>query len=240
MWNLANLGQNLQRFDALPPERQDAVIAGFEAQESAEGERGPWAAATAAALKDRRAGHPPDLGVDNVLVRCLSEANPFLREVAAFAANFWPMNDSVEDALVARLDDRGEGEDQLAELQQGAKNAVVAFRPNGGLGIRYQAAVALARHGSNKAPLDLLAEMLDESTQMDLHRVRSTKDGHEAPDRAAAYADMENALNALVELHRKNSRVNLTPLETPLEKLKDSPNPDIRREAERTRAALAL
>jgi len=239
LWNLANLGQNLKRFDGLSPERQEAVVDGFEAQASAEGDRGPWAAQSAAALRERRAGHLQALGVDDVLVRCMGDTNPFLREVAAFAANFWPGTASVEEALVARLDDRGAGEEQLAELYQGAKNAVVAYRPNEGLGIRYQAAVALARQGSDKAPLGLLAEMLDESAQMDAHRVRLTKDGHEAPDKAAAYADMENALNAVVELHHKNPRVNMAPLETPLEKLKDSANPDIRREAERTREAFA-
>ncbi len=237
-WALANLGDNLTRFDRLSPDRQEVVLAGFQQEAVGQGSRAARAATALACLQDRRAGKPNALGVDAVLVRCSADGNPFLREMAVFALNFWDGPD-VEEALVARLDDRGAGEGQLAALHEGAKNAVVAYRPNEGLGIRYQAAVALARHGSDRAPIDLLGEMLDESAQMDAHRVRSIKDGHETPDQAAAYADMENALNAVVELHHKNSRVNLTPLETALEKLKDSPNPDIRRQAEHTRQELA-
>jgi hypothetical protein len=230
LWSLANLGENLKRFDALSPERQEAVIAGFEERSATD---------LATYLKERRSGHPSSLGVDEVLVRCMSDSNPFLREVAVFATNFWPGGEAVETALVERLDDKGAGEEQLAALHQGAKEAVVEFRANEGLGIRYQAAVALARRGSARAPLGLLAEMLDESAMMDAHRVRSTKSGQEAPDKAAAYADMENALKAIVELHHKNPALNLASLETPLEKLKDSSNPEIRREAEQTREALA-
>jgi hypothetical protein len=238
LWALANLGQNLKRFDALSPERRQAVIAGFEGQAGAEGERGQWAKASAAYLKERQEGRDTSLGVDTVLVRCMSDSNPFLREVAVFATNFWPGGTDVEDALVARLNDKGAGEDQLAESLEGAKNLVVQFRKNEGLGIRYQAVVALARRGSSQTPLDVLAEMLDESKQMELHKVRLTKDGRESVDPAAAYGEMENALKAIVELHHKNTSMNLTVLETPLEKLSKSDNPQIRQEAEQTREAL--
>ena len=162
-----------------------------------------------------------------------------MREVAVFATNFWPGGSDVEAALVERLGDKGEGEDQLASSLEGAKNLVVQFRKNEGLGIRYQATVALARRGSSQTPLDVLAEMLDESKQMELHKVRLTKDDRETVDPAAAYGEMENALKAIVELHRKNSSVNLTVLETPLEKLTKSDNAQIRQEAEQTREALS-
>lgn len=238
LWSLANLGQNLKRFDGLPAERQEAVIAGFEEQASAEGERGLWAKETAAYLKDRRAGRAPALGVDEVLVRCAEDGNPVLRLFAVFATNFWPGGDAVEEALLARLGDKGEGEDQIAALHEGAKNLVVEYRKNEGLGIRYQAAVALARRGSAQAPLDVLGEMLDESVQLEKHRVRSAKDGREAPDKVATYGDMENALKAIAELHRKNPRVNLAALDTAIDKLKRSDNPAVRKEAERTREAL--
>ena len=110
------------------------------------------------------------------------------------------------------------------------------------LEIRYNAIRALAYRGSDamKDPerLDVLAEMLDEPKQMELHKVRLTKDGRETVDPAAAYGEMENALKAIVELHRKNTSMNLTVLETPLEKLSKSDNPQIRQEAERTREEL--
>lgn len=49
---------------------------------------------------------------------------------------------------------------------------------------------------------------------------------------------MQTALRAVAELHRKNSSVNLSSLDTAIDKLKQSANPAVRKEAERTRAAL--
>ena len=121
LWALANLGDNLTRFDKLSPDRQEAVLAGFEQEAAGEGDRAAWAAAALACLQDRKAGKPNSLGVDEVLVRCSADANPFLREIAVFALNFWDGPD-VEDALVARLDDRGEGEELLADFAEGDKN----------------------------------------------------------------------------------------------------------------------
>src|SRR5262249_43927795 len=119
LWALANLGQNLKRFDGLTYERQQTILAGFEEQSSAEGERGRWARESATYLKDRQAGHVSVLGVDEVLLYCMTNSNPFVRQVAVFATNFWPSGDDIEAALVARLDDKGEGEDQLAESLEG-------------------------------------------------------------------------------------------------------------------------
>jgi len=238
VWGLTNLGENLKGFDPLSEERQEAVIAGFEEQASAEGERGQWAKEAAAYLKERRAGRPSALGVDAVLVRCLGDGNPVVRWHAVFATNFWPGGEAVEEALVERLSDRGEGEDQLSAFREEAKNLAFEYRNDEGLGIRYQAAVALARRGSAKAPLDVLGEMLDESTQMEKHRVRSAKDGREGPDKTATYGEMENALKAIAELHRRNPGVNLSTLDAAIDKLKDSANPAIRKEAENTREAL--
>jgi hypothetical protein len=168
----------------------------------------------------------------------MADGNPVVRRHAVFATNFWPGGEAVEEALLARLNDHGEGEEQLNTFREEAKNLAFEYRNDEGLGIRYQAAVALARRGSDRAPLEVLAEMLDEATQLEKHRVRSTKDGREGPDKAATYGEMENALKAIAELHRRNPRMNLSALDTPLAKLNDCDNPAIRQEAERTREAL--
>jgi hypothetical protein len=239
VWALANLGENLTRFDKLTPERQQAVLAGFEEEAAGEGDRAKWAGAALACLKDRAAGKANSLGVDEALVKCSGDPNPFLREIAVFALNFWD-GPGVEDALVERLDDRGQGEELLADFAEGDKNRDARqFTKTPGLRIRYNAAIALARRGSSKTPIDLLGQMLDESEQLDQNRLRSRKDGHESADEATAYDSVSAALQAVAELHRKNPSVNLAALDSAIDKLKDhSANMGVRKEAERTRAAL--
>jgi hypothetical protein len=238
LWALANLGENLKRFDALSPERQEAVLAGFEQETAGEGDRAAWAGSALAYLKDRRAGQANALGVDEVLVSCSRQKDPFLREIAVFALNFWD-GPEVEGALLARLDDQGEGEGLLAEFYEGEKDRDTQFTKAPGLRIRYNAAVALARRGSDRAPVELLREMLDESAQLEQHRIRYKKDGHEAADEPTAYDTVQTALRAVAELHRKKPQLNLTALESAVEKLKGSASPAVRKEAERTREALA-
>ena len=238
LWALANLGENLKRFDALSPDRQEAVITEFERQAAGEGERAPWAADAVAYLKGRREGRPTSLGVEDVLVTCTTDKNPFLREIAVFALNFWDGGPAVDDALVVRLDDKGQGEELLAEFYEGDKDRDAQFAKSPGSRIRYNAAVALARRGSARTPIDLLREMFDESEQLDQHRIRYKKDGREAADEPTAHDVVQTALRATAELHRKNPAVNLTALDSAIDKLKDSANPAVRKEAERTREAL--
>jgi hypothetical protein len=241
LWALANLGDNLKRFDRLSPERRQEVVAGFEAEAAGTGDRAAWAAAALAYLRDRQAGKANALGVDETLVRCAKDANPFLREVAVFAMRYWQgdgaANARLEEALLARRDDRGEGEDLLDGFYAGSKADQVQFTTSPGARIRYNAAIVLAKRGSAKAPLDVLKEMLDESEQLAQNRVRYRKDGREAADEATAHDFVQEALRAVAELHR-NPRVNLADLQTSIEKLRGSSNPGVRAEAERTLQAL--
>jgi hypothetical protein len=240
VWALANLGENVKRFDKLSPERKDTVLAALEQEAAGDGDRAAWAAAALACLKDRAAGKPNSLGVDEVLVKCSADPNPALREIAVFALNFWD-GPEVEDALVARLDDRGQGEDLLGDFAEGDKNqGARQFTKTPGLRIRYNAAVALARRGSDRAPLDLLAQMLDESEQLEQNQLRSRKDGRESADEATAHDVEITGLQAVAELHRKNANFNLAALESAIDRLKDhSAGPAVRKEAERTRESLA-
>jgi hypothetical protein len=239
LWALANLGENLKRFDKLSPDRQQAVVERFEQLAAGGDERAAWAAGAANYLKGRREGRPPSLGVAEVLVSCTTDKNPFLREIAVFALNFWDGGAAAEDALVARLDDRGQGDELLAEFYEGGKSGdAQQFTKTPGLRIRYNAAVALARRGSGRTPVEMLKEMLDESEQLDQHRTRFKKDGREAADEPTASDVVQTALRAAAELHRKNPAVNLTALDSAIDKLKGSANPALRKEAERTAEAL--
>ncbi len=68
--------------------------------------------------------------------------------------------------------------------------------------IRYNAAVTLARRGSDKVPWPLIAEMLDERQQMRNNRVRQP-DGRDSFDETVARATMANALRAIAGYNEK-------------------------------------
>ena len=266
IWALANLGENQKRFDKLPPERQEAVLAELE-REAATGktERRQRAEIALRCLKGQRDGRPAAAGVGATLAACATDANPFLREMAAFALTFWEgsrdpeikavvpsqvfpfvipfaraESDVMEQALIRLTYDDGHGDQLLTpfydEEEPDAPESRALTR-NPGLSIRYQAAVALARRGSSKARLDLLAEMLDEDLQRQNFYLKR-KDGQEVPDEGAARTTLDNALKAVVKLYEKRPDLDLKELEEALEKLTHSANVAVRTEAERTRIAL--
>lgn len=114
-----------------------------------------------------------------------------------------------------------------------------------GFEIRYQAALALARQGSDRASdrLDLLKEMLDEEQQLRSFRKRIVEGRvvpeNEAPlDPVAARTIVESALKAIVVLHKKRPDLDLSPLTPAIDRLTQSGNPALRTEAERTRTEL--
>ena len=115
-----------------------------------------------------------------------------------------------------------------------------------GFEVRYNAAIALARLGSDRVAerLDVLNEMLDEQQQLRSFRRRIDKDGNLLPedkaplDPVAARTTVESALKAIVTLHEKNPKVDLSPLMPALDKLTHSENPVLKNEAEKTKIAL--
>jgi hypothetical protein len=128
--------------------------------------------------------------------------------------------------------------------QQGRKPAGQAAVPTGraspsGWEIRYNATVALARHGSDKIKdrIEVLDEMLDENQQLANCRT-TTKDGQEVTDLQAATGTVTNALKAIAELHRRRPEMDLSSLNPAIDKLTQSSNAALRTEAERTRVAL--
>jgi len=140
LWALANLGENLRRFDRMPPERREAVLAELSGLAGGEGTQAAEAAWTRDRLQARQAGRPDALGVDEVLVEGMRDKNPFLREVAVFASNFWTGDAAserrVEEALRERLEDRGGGQELMGEFYEGLANRAPPGTGTPGLRVR--------------------------------------------------------------------------------------------------------
>lgn len=240
LWALANLGENVKRFDKLSAEQQDAVLVQLE---SAGGEQAKTDKQALDYLKSRRAGKPTALGMDRVIQTCADVEDPSLRELAAFAANFWSGTDKenavIEKTLLRLCDDPGKGEDELAKLEdenteQGSRKLVK--KP--GFRVQVNAAIALARHGW-KVRLTLLQTLLDEDELRTIFVVQTKKGGAERPDQGAVVETMLNALKAVAELRRKNPQLDLSRLQPNLDKLAHNPNQSVQSEAGRVVLALS-
>jgi hypothetical protein len=110
---LANLGENLKRYERLTKEQKlteeqrSEILADLEKETQGRGERREWAETTLNYLKNKT-----PLGVDKTLAACADPKgrgkDPFLRELVAYALNFWD-GPLVEETLVRLAHDNGEG-----------------------------------------------------------------------------------------------------------------------------------
>lgn len=237
-WALANLGANVRRFDKLPEERRQAVLEALQhASEQPGRDRADWARAACTYLAQTPPRSLQPLGMADTLLRCSADPDPFVREVAAFALNFWQGNAEESARLEATLRkltyDDGHGEETLAALRQAEEGTDQSVTRIPGLKVRYNAAVALARRGSDQVRLDLLQEMLDEEAQRENFRVKRQA-GPDTPDEAPARAAVLGALQAVAELHQKRPQLDLAALRPAVERLAHSGAPAVRAEAERT------
>ncbi len=242
LWALANLGENLKRFDNLPIERQTAVLAQLEPTD-AEVERIKENKSTLDYLKNRRAGERSALGFDRVLETCADAEDPSLRGWAAFAANFWSgtpaENQRIEKTLRRLCDDSGRGEEDLAKLEgENAERDTGSIVKKPGFRVQANAAIALARHGW-KVRISLLQTLLDEEDLKTIFVIKSKNGTTEQPDRGVILETMLNALKAVAELHRQNPQFDLSALQPYLDKLAHHPNPAVQTEAGRTVRALS-
>ena len=80
--------------------------------------------------------------------------------------------------------------------------------------------------------------MLDEERQKEIFRIQS-KSGKETADEALVSSTVRGALRGIAELRRKKPDPDLSSLVPAIDKLLHSPNPELRAEAERTRALIA-
>jgi hypothetical protein len=115
--------------------------------------------------------------------------------------------------------------------------------------VRYNAAAALARRGSDKVldarVRETLLEMLDEEQQLRNFRVTekdgtpvTSKDGQPVPDSAGAQLTVISTLQALGELHRLRPELDLAPFRPAIDKLAGSPNLAVRTRARETQQLL--
>jgi hypothetical protein len=175
--------------------------------------------------------------VDKALLQCAEDQDPFLREIAAFALNFWEGDAAerkrIEEVLAKLAHDDGHGEDFLVQFREEQDKSDQAITRSPGLKIRYNATVALARRGSDKVRLGVLEEMLDENQQQQNFRLRR-KDGQEVAEDATVHATLVSALQAIAEFHHKQPERDLSSLYPALDELARNPNMALRNEAERT------
>jgi hypothetical protein len=237
LWALANLGDNLKRFGRL----QEVYLAELEAEAAGVGERAEWARAALDYMTGPKAKSLAGLGLDKALTVCALDRDPFLREIAAFALNFWEGDATergrLEDILAKLAVDSGQGEEHLSQLRADENQSEEVITKVPGLKIRYNATVALARRGSAKARLGVLQEMLDESLQLK-NFVFKRKNREEVPDEATARVTISTALQAVTELHRKNPERDLSTLYPAIEAIAHGKNAALQAEAERTLKAL--
>jgi hypothetical protein len=222
VWALANLGDNLQRFDRLTPQQKEKALAGLQ-QMASSSEHGEWARAASRYVESRLAGAPDAMGVDEALAKCAKESDPFLRLMVALALSYWQgdaeENARMEQTLATLLHDDGHGSKDNSELV--------------GLEIRSQAAVALTRRGSSKIKLERIREMLDEKGQTELFGKR-LKNDEKGQKESLAFAAVSGMIKAVAELHRKDPKRDLSPLYPALRQLAESGNATLKTEAKQT------
>lgn len=106
--------------------------------------------------------------------------------------------------------------------------------------IRYTAARALARRGSDQVPWDVFAEILDENRQFSNFRVK-LPDGKTVSDEAAARQIVLSGLRAVGEWREKRQDAapsgDLLVVLARIDALADTSVPEIKSQAEKTRAA---
>lgn len=227
VWALANVADNLKRFDKLSLERRVDVLSKLDEEaEAASIARREWARASLEFLKARTDQKPQALGVDVALAECAKSDDPSLRKFVALALTFWEgtpaENQRMEETLLKLAKDDGHG----------APSEEASLR---GREIRYQAAEALARRGSSKASaiIPILNDMLDEDLQAKTFQTR-LKNGRTVADGTMVRSVLTGAMKSIAEWKTRDPNVDLLPLLPALEKLSKSDNPVLRTEAERT------
>lgn len=119
----------------------------------------------------------------------------------------------------------------------GTPTAVTGPPSSPGWEVRYNAALALARRGSDGVKDDraweTLQEMLNEEQQLRnfKHRTRGNK---EVPDAGAAHMELITALQAVEELHRRRPELDIAGLKPMVEKLVTSSSVAVSTQARRT------
>jgi hypothetical protein len=242
LFALATLGENLKRFDRLSDREKTAIEE--KLQEAAEqGGHSRLTRETLDYLRKRRQGKSDTLGVAEVLKKCSTDLDPFLRELSALASNFWTgtaLEDAVvEEFLVKLSHDAGAGEDRLEERLGRNPNSsrTRAVTTKKGFKVQANATIALARRGSPRVRLDLLSLMLEPDRLREVFVVRS-RTAADKPDESMVVLTLTDTLKALARLRARRPEMDLDRFGPLVDDLTKNDNPAVRTEAQQTQLAL--
>jgi hypothetical protein len=255
---LAVLGENCKRFDKLTPIEKKIVLDKLDAA-LADPERADNARTALTYLRERQDSIPDAMGVDQVMEKCAQADDPFLRELAAFALNFWFGDDAANKRMEETLDrlahDDGRGTvtveqlranarrsrlkiDTLSTIVKGDRTASISYTKPPELNVKLNATIALARRGSDRVSTGRLAEMLDEN-KLRTQFVRENIDTEKPePDEGAVGQTITNALKAVAQLHKQRPEKITPAIRAAVDKLKGNANAAIKKEAEQTALAI--
>ncbi len=144
-------------------------------------------------------------------------------------------NERIEEILLRLTHDNGHGEDLIPRVEESSKEKTLTKTP--GLQIRFNAALALAHRGSPKVRLGILQDMLDESA-LRTNFLIEQPGGVQMPDEQVISQIMEFALKALVQLHKRQPKMDLSSFTPTLDTLAKNGNIAIRAEATLAQEAL--
>jgi hypothetical protein len=287
LFALATLGERLERYDALDDDDKDDLEEKLAAAAKKGGQDLPlpadeksardvlaarWekakkgdAAACARlaldGLRARRAGKPTTMGVTAVLAKTAKDEDLYVRQLTAFAANFWkgtPQEEKVlEDLLVDLANDDGRGADRFRaqqDLNPQTKNGRPFTKPAGYV-VRADATLALTRRGSARVPMATLREMLDLDKLRDIYLIEQEEKPErkrrflfwtwteeavpaERPNEPLVILTTTETLKALAKWRERQPKADVSGLLPLIEDLEKSDNADLAAQATRTKEAL--
>ena len=249
MLALAVLGENCKRFDKLTSVEQKIVFDKLE-DALADPERADSTREALTYFRKRQENVPDAMGVDLIAEKCAEADDPFLRELTAFALNFWSGNEAANKRMEETLDrlahDDGRSTLTVEQLRARARRnklkgdtaTTISYTQPPELNVKLNATIALARRGSDKVSTGRLAEMLDEN-KLRAQFLRENIDTQKPePDEGVVVQTITNALKAVVELHKQRPEKITPAIRAGVDALKSNPNAAIKKEAEQTALAI--
>jgi hypothetical protein len=234
------LGAQLKEFDHLPAEQRDAIVAKLKDATGPEAGRKTWARLAHEYLTERvKAGPGKEakdvFGVVPTLRRGAKSSDEMARKFTVLALAHWRVPDA--DALLFQMATdtsalkyygvNDPGEDEQEGKKQKSPYTEQEDHDRALREIRYNAALALARRGSERTPWNVVLETLDEEKLKKIYQ----KDNQAAP----APSMIIVALGALRECRRTNPQllVEQKEVQASVQQLTASKNQAVRIEAER-------
>jgi hypothetical protein len=263
LWSLAVLGENVKRFDKLPPPDQQSILEKLTADLD-----DPERASDAKAARDfllKRADKIADaMDVDQAAMKCAESDDPFLRELSAFTLNFWfgdeAANQRMNKTLLTLSHDDGRGTMSVEQLLHRARRLkklqgesvltdnllmspdvntkTVAYSVPPELNIKFNATIALARRGSDEVDTGRLVDMLNPDklrTQFLRQDVATEKT---EPDEGMVIQTLVNTLKAVSELQKQRPQRITSAIRMAVNNLKSNANAAVKKEAEETALAI--